>query len=93
VAFLRIAEKDNRYIDVELPAGRTSIGRDSKNDIIIADTSVSKNHARLNFENSYFLTDLRSTNGTYINGEKILHTRLIDGDQINFAGIYATFYE
>lgn len=93
MAFLRVENKNNTYIEFELLSARTSIGRCSDNDIIIPDTLISNRHAHLNFENKYFLTDLRSSNGTYINGKKILHAKLLDGDMINFAGIKATFYE
>ncbi len=72
--------------------GTTTIGRRPDNNIIIDDASVSNRHARLTLENNYFLTDLRSSNGTFINGKKILHAKLSDGDEINFAGIHATFF-
>ena len=93
VAFLRIQIKDNSHKDYTLKPGRSSIGRGPDNDIVIEHPSVSNNHARLNFEHNYFLTDLRSSNGTFLNGKKILHTKLADGDLINFAGVTATFYE
>lgn len=93
MALLRVQLENNRYTDFDLEKGRTSIGRRSDNDIIINDSSVSKHHAHLNFEQNYFLTDLRSSNGTFINGKKIFHVKLSDGDVINFAGVHATFYD
>lgn len=92
MAFLRVQIEDNIHNDYNLEPGRTSIGRHSDNDVIISDASVSNHHARLNFEANYFLTDLRSSNGTFINGKKIFHVKLADGDVINFAGIHATFF-
>jgi len=92
VALLRVQLEDNRYTDFDLENDRTSIGRRDDNDIIISNASVSNHHAHLNFEKNYFLTDLRSSNGTYINGKKIFHVKLTDGDVINFAGVNATFY-
>jgi len=92
VAFLRVQIEDNLHSDFDLKLGRTAIGRHSDNDIVFKDASVSNHHARLNFEQEYFLTDLRSSNGTFINGKKIFHVKLVDGDIINFAGIHATFY-
>ena len=92
MAFLRVQLADNIHTDYELKVGRTSIGRQDDNDVVIKDSSVSNHHARLNFEEKYFLTDLRSSNGTFINGKKIFHVKLADGDVINFAGIHATFY-
>jgi len=93
MAFLRLQIKDNFHQDYKLEQGCTSIGRTSDNDIIIKNPSVSKKHARLNFNNYYFLTDLLSANGTFLNGKKILHVKLSDGDTVNFAGIPATFYD
>ncbi|MDX2505959.1 MAG: FHA domain-containing protein [Gammaproteobacteria bacterium] len=79
--------------DYDITKRTTTIGRRSDNDITIDSPDVSNRHARLNFEQNYYLTDQRSSNGTYINGKKILHAKLSDGDEIHFAGIYATFYE
>jgi len=93
VAYLRVEVENNIYKDFDLEQGRTSIGRNTKNGIVIDSPSVSNNHAHLNFEQGFFLTDLRSSNGTFINGKKILHTKLKDKDIINFADIPATFYE
>ena len=92
MAFLRVQLENNIYTDFNLEAGRTSIGRHPDNDIVLHNSSVSNQHSRINFEQKYFLTDLRSSNGTFINGKKILHAKLVDGDVINFAGVHATFY-
>ncbi len=92
MGLLRIQLGTHEYKDYKLEKGTTAIGRQEGNDIVINDLAVSKKHARINREASYFLTDLRSSNGTYINGKKILHSKLSDGDIIYFAGIQATFY-
>ena len=92
MAFLRVQLENNIYTDFNLEVGRTSIGRHADNDVVLNNSSVSNHHSRLNFEQNYFLTDLRSSNGTFINGKKILHAKLADGDVINFAGVHATFY-
>ena len=49
------------------------IGRKSDNDIVLKNSSVSGRHAEIfvNEEGVVFLTDLNSTNGTYINGNKV----------------------
>lgn len=92
MGLIRIQINTNEFKDYTLQKGTTTIGRRSDNDIVLNDPSVSNQHARLNHEDNYFLTDLRSSNGTFINGKKILHSKLSDGDVINFAGIHATFY-
>ena len=60
-----------------------SIGRDSSNHIQIADSEVSRQHAQLRKdETGYILLDLGSSNGTYVNAEKIREKRLATGDRI-----------
>jgi pSer/pThr/pTyr-binding forkhead associated (FHA) protein len=49
-----------------------TLGRDSANDIVIDHPLASRRHARLEHdENGYFVRDLESTNGTYLNGDRI----------------------
>lgn len=93
MGLLRVQIDKNVHKDYSIKKGTTAIGRRSDNDIVLDHPAVSNQHARLNFEDNYFLTDLRSSNGTFINGKKILHAKLSDGDVINFAGIHATFYK
>jgi pSer/pThr/pTyr-binding forkhead associated (FHA) protein len=58
-----------------------SIGRNMKNDLQIDNLAVSNFHARIKLlEDKYFIEDLNSTNGTYINEEKITRCVLQDGD-------------
>lgn len=48
------------------------IGRDTTNDIAIADSKVSRKHIQITSDNGHFmLSDLNSTNGTFVNGQKI----------------------
>ena len=63
------------------------IGRKSDNDIVLTNTSVSGMHAEIfvNEEGIVFLTDLGSTNGTFINGNKIEGSVLLKkGDILRF---------
>jgi pSer/pThr/pTyr-binding forkhead associated (FHA) protein len=49
--------------------GVTTIGRSSDNSISIQDLSVSRKHAKITFSRDrYFIEDLASQNGTWING-------------------------
>ena len=53
-----------------------AIGRDSANDIVIDHPLASRRHARLEQdENGYIVRDLDSTNGTYVNGERLTAPR------------------
>jgi Protein of unknown function (DUF3662)/FHA domain len=64
----------------------TSIGRAEQSDIALADPGVSRNHARIIREGDDFIVeDLRSTNGTEVNGQPIRRRRLADGDMLKLA--------
>jgi hypothetical protein len=64
-----------------------SIGRASDCTIVINDTTVSKMHAEIIFENGNIsIRDLGSTNGTFINGNKLNGTQLLQPNDIVKAG-------
>lgn len=49
------------------------LGRDEGNDIVLDDEEVSARHARVIFtEGLFWVEDLQTTNGTFVNGERIL---------------------
>jgi len=73
-----------------------SVGRVGANALIIDDTSVSKTHASLAVgqDGSLAVADTGSTNGTFINDERIAYgkaVRLVDGDKIKFGTVEVTF--
>lgn len=72
----------NRAYD--LAAARVLIGRESKNDVTLHDMNASRTHAELRRDPSgvWVLTDLGSTNGTFVNGREITTQPLSDGDRI-----------
>lgn len=56
----------------ELFEGDNYIGREVENSIVIGDKQVSKRHALISYDGErYWITDLRSKNGVYVNGRKI----------------------
>jgi pSer/pThr/pTyr-binding forkhead associated (FHA) protein len=62
----------------ELDQTELSIGRDIANDIVINDAEVSRKHARLTLEaDRYKIEDLNSTNGTYIDGQRLIGPHLL----------------
>ncbi len=69
--------------EYELNKEILTIGRKSGNDIHIDNLAVSGNHAKiLTILNDSFIEDLDSTNGTYVNGEKISKHALQNGENI-----------
>ena len=65
------------------------IGRHPRATIVIDSTFVSSEHAQLNWEQErWWVTDLRSTNGTFVNGSQIrVPTGLRPGDMIELGAI------
>ncbi len=61
-----------------------SLGRGNENKIVIKDPYISKNHLKIvEDEGNYYLEDLNSANGTYLNGDKIMDVvELKNGDRI-----------
>ena len=62
----------------------TTIGSGDFNDIVIADETVSTNHCKIkNDDGDYVLVDLKSTNGTWVNGEELKSEKTIwAGDEV-----------
>jgi two-component system cell cycle response regulator len=62
------------------------IGRESDADLVIPRSAVSRQHSRLaqDEDGEWTLTDLGSTNGTFVNEERVESQRLSDGDQLRF---------
>ena len=69
-----------RYL---LSSSTMRIGRDSRCEIHFDDTETSRKHAEIEVVgDSYVLTDLKSSNGTIVNGQTIETKILLDGDRV-----------
>ena len=72
----------------KLTKQRVSIGRDKNCTIVINNNTVSKDHAILEFDEDFncIIKDLNSSNGTYVNGQKLktVPLKLRSGDKIKF---------
>jgi predicted component of type VI protein secretion system len=74
----------------------TVIGRDEGADIVIDDAGVSRRHSeiRVTTDGPHLVTsirDLNSTNGTFVNGDRITSQRLEDGDRVTLGRTSGTF--
>jgi transcriptional regulator with AAA-type ATPase domain/pSer/pThr/pTyr-binding forkhead associated (FHA) protein/polyferredoxin len=68
---------------IRLGSGSLSIGRAIYNDLVLHDEKVSRKHASIYFEKGeYLLEDLNSTNGVYLDGDRINAARLLSGSRI-----------
>ncbi|MBB6631522.1 FHA domain-containing protein [Clostridium algidicarnis] len=69
--------------------GSITLGRTEENNVVLSDKYVSSTHAKIYSKNDkYFLEDLKSTNGTILNGVKINGmVEIFVGDQIQIGSL------
>ncbi|HET7762932.1 MAG TPA: DUF3662 and FHA domain-containing protein [Phycicoccus sp.] len=97
----RVNPADRPWLDVDgerypLMGAMTILGRDDSADIILDDPGISRRHSelRVTTDGPHFVTtirDLGSTNGTYVNGERVSTTHLEDGDRVTVGRTSITF--
>lgn len=82
----RKIEKQLIYNDLIEENTEITIGRLNSNDIILSNNSVSRNHAKIIFKNkSFYIEDLDSTNGVFVNGKKVSKSKITLSDKITIA--------
>jgi hypothetical protein len=78
-------DKGNDKERISITRTPVVIGRMSSNDIVLADSNVSRRHAELRHEGSrWMLVDLGSTNGTLVNGKLAREHEIGNGDRLSF---------
>lgn len=89
---IKSGEFKNRSYDLQKDV--LTMGRSSDNIIQIIDKKISRKQAELVFrEDKYWIIDLGSKNGTYVNGLKIQEQVLNDGDVITVGEVYLIYNE
>jgi DNA-binding winged helix-turn-helix (wHTH) protein len=93
----RMSEQDHPIIHVlegplkgqhwALTQDEVVVGRDEECDVTIPERPISRQHIRLHKEgNTFYITDLQSKNGTWVQGQRLEGTRMLeDGDVIQLA--------
>jgi diguanylate cyclase (GGDEF)-like protein len=81
---LTIRSPSNSPVIYKIKPGKNTLGRKPDNDIVISDDSASRKHAEIYLEdNVVIIYDLKSTNGTYVNRERLTDPLVLkSGDQI-----------
>ncbi len=81
--------------DFRLRKSSMVIGRSTTADICLPDDGASREHARINYEGTgksdsatFTVTDLGSTNHTFVNSEQVKSVQLRDGDKIQIGDSY-----
>jgi hypothetical protein len=86
----RLVSNDGRTYP--LSVGSTVIGRGDQANLRLPDVGISRRHARLDFDGGQVvLTDLGSTNGTSVNGQRVSAVALNPGDMIQIGTTTLTF--
>ena len=77
----------------DLEEGTLGLGRDTANHIQVHDTEVSRRHAEISYDGiDCIVTDLNSSNGTYVNGKRIVEAcKLASGDKLQVGGTTMLF--
>jgi len=96
-ATIQIEYADGRRQSVQLSAAETVIGRASNREqsceLALEDQIVSRRHARITHDDQghWWIEDLQSKNGTFVNDEVIKRARLKSGDRIGIGGCRLEF--
>jgi len=71
----------------------TTVGRHPEADIFFDDVTVSRRHAEITRSGSAFeIIDQRSLNGTYVNGERVDRSVLVDGSEVRVGKFRLNFF-
>lgn len=86
---------ENETNQFELVQDIIEIGRSNHNDIVLPQKEVSSKHARITMtQDRYYIQDLKSSNGTFINEKKVQRKmRLREGMIVRFANVPFVFHE
>jgi pSer/pThr/pTyr-binding forkhead associated (FHA) protein len=71
----------------------TTTGRHPESDIFLDDVTVSRRHAEFRRKDTkFYIHDVGSLNGTYVNRQRVEETELANGDELQIGRFKLTFY-
>lgn len=83
MSFLQVYFNGELKFTAPLRPSGTTIGRAANNDLVIDNPGVSGHHAVIEHEgNEFYIKDFNSTNGVYVNGQRVSRERLRYGDEV-----------
>ncbi|MCI0487843.1 MAG: PrsW family glutamic-type intramembrane protease [Blastocatellia bacterium] len=91
--FVGVNQKGVHEILFVINRMQVNVGKTLDNEFVIDHPSVSKHHARVIWHPSgyFYIADLRSTNGTYVNGERVSEQWLLDGYEVRLGDFRLTY--
>jgi pSer/pThr/pTyr-binding forkhead associated (FHA) protein len=93
-ALLLVKRGPNAGSTFLLDQDASTVGRSTDGDVFLDDVTVSRKHAI--FERrpggAWFVRDVGSLNGTYVNGEQVDETKLASGDEVQIGRFKVTFF-
>ncbi len=94
MAILQIVNPAGGSEQLELPSDRNVMGRHPECEVVLESASVSRQHAMIiKQDGQFFIEDLHSRNGTFVNGQLIAGRKLLqDGDRLKICDLTFTFY-
>lgn len=91
--YLLVLEGPRKGQEFQISSEPFIIGRDRTCALQIEEPLISRRHASIYFKDGSFrLKDLGSTNGTFLNGAKIMDARLKDNDKIQMGNVVLQFF-
>jgi two-component system cell cycle response regulator len=92
VPCLIVVEGNNLGMVFHLSKKSMIVGRNEQNDVYLHEDGVSRQHARIDLhDDAYTITDLKSTNGTFVNDARTQQSALRDGDKIRMGDVVLRF--
>jgi pSer/pThr/pTyr-binding forkhead associated (FHA) protein len=92
-ALLLVKHGPNAGSTFLLEADVTAAGRDPGSDVFLDDVTVSRKHAQIRrTDDGWFVHDIGSLNGTYVNRERVDVTKLASGDELQIGKFKLVFF-
>jgi pSer/pThr/pTyr-binding forkhead associated (FHA) protein len=92
-ALLLVKHGPNAGSTFLLESDVTTTGRNTDSDVFLDDVTVSRKHAELRRrDDGWFVHDLGSLNGTYVNRERVDVTKLASGDELQIGRFKLVFF-
>jgi len=89
---LRYSKADGTQMEFELGERPVTIGRSPEADVVILDEKVSRIHCGIRYwDGDFYIKDLKSKNGTYVNDRRIDVAKLKPGDRIRVGSVVLVF--